>query len=54
MLAGRDDRDMTSSYKEVEAYSKNLNSDIKGKRIAVFGNVQDAIQNAEMKENLMH
>ena len=51
MLAGRDDRDMTSSYKEVEAYSKNLNSDIKGKRIAVFGNVQDAIQNAEMKEN---
>lgn len=51
VLAGRDDRDMTSSYKEVEAYSKNLNSDIKGKRIAVFGNVQDAIQNAEMKEN---
>lgn len=51
VLAGRDDRDMTSSYKEVEPYAKNLNSDIKGKRIAVFGNVQDAIQNTEIKEN---
>lgn len=45
VLAGRDDKDMTSSYKEVEEYSKLLNSDIKGKKIAVFKNVIDSMTN---------
>lgn len=44
VLAGRDDKDMTSSHREVEAYSSLLNSDIKGKKIGIIKNVQDAIQ----------
>ena len=38
VLAGRDDRDMTSSYKEVLPYYKNLNADVKGKKVLVFKN----------------
>lgn len=56
-LAGRDDRDMTSSFKEVPDYLGLLNSDMNGKKIAIFGNVQDALTNAETKEmfaKLMH
>ena len=45
VLAGRDDRDMTSSYEEVPDYFKNLNGDLKGKRIAVLKNVSDAVSN---------
>lgn len=51
VLAGRDDRDMTSSYKEVEKYSENLNSDLSGKKIAILDNVQNAITNEDVKEN---
>lgn len=36
VLAGRDDKDMTSSFKPVEEYSKNLNGDLKGKTIGVL------------------
>lgn len=50
-LAGRDDRDMTTSYRPVENYAANLNADMKGKKIAVFGNVLDAIDNEEIKAN---
>lgn len=50
VLAGRDDKDMTSSYKEVLPYSKNLNADVKGKKVLVFKNVIDAISNNEIKE----
>ena len=39
VLAGRDDRDMTSSYQEVEAYASQINADIKGKDCH-FRNVQ--------------
>jgi aspartyl-tRNA(Asn)/glutamyl-tRNA(Gln) amidotransferase subunit A len=42
---------MTSSYKEVEAYASNINSDIKGKRIAVLENVQQGVSNIDVKEN---
>lgn len=48
VLAGRDDRDMTSSYLPVEEYENNLNSDVKGKKILVFKNVTDAISNNEV------
>ena len=50
-LAGRDDRDMTTSYRPVENYAANLNADMKGKKIAVLGNVLDAIDNEEIKAN---
>ena len=51
VLAGRDDRDMTSSNREVEAYSANLNSDLTGKKIAILDNVQKVITNEEVKAN---
>lgn len=44
VLAGRDDRDMTSSYEAVPAYEALLNQDISGKRIAVIDNIQEAIK----------
>lgn len=47
VLAGRDDRDMTSSQLPVEAYATLLNSDVKGKQIGVLQNVIDAIQKPE-------
>ena len=47
VLAGRDERDMTSSYNEVPDYSALLNDDIKGKKIAVIGNVIKNISNQE-------
>lgn len=48
VLAGRDDLDMTSSNEEVKEYSKLLNSDLKGKKILVFKNVIDAIEDQEI------
>ncbi len=48
-LAGRDDRDMTSSFKEVEDYHKALRGDLKGKKIAIFSNVMDSLSNEELK-----
>ena len=51
VLAGRDDRDMTSSSLPVENYEDNLNSDVNGKKILVFKNVVDAISNNEVIEN---
>ncbi|MEA4874358.1 amidase family protein [Anaerorhabdus sp.] len=47
VLAGRDDRDMTTSTKEVPAFSKLLNSSLEGKKIGVIKNVIDSIKNQE-------
>lgn len=47
VLAGRDDRDMTSSNRPVEEYTKNLNSDMHGMKIAVIANVIDNVSNPE-------
>ncbi|MGN1344484.1 MAG: amidase family protein [Traorella sp.] len=51
VCAGRDDHDMTSSYREVEPYEKNLNSDIKGKKIAILDNVMKSIQDQRIVDN---
>ncbi len=52
VLAGRDDRDMTSSYRPVEAYRDELNSDLQGKVIGVLDNVQEVIQEERIRTNL--
>ncbi|PKM64580.1 MAG: Asp-tRNA(Asn)/Glu-tRNA(Gln) amidotransferase subunit GatA [Firmicutes bacterium HGW-Firmicutes-20] len=44
VLAGRDDKDMTSSTREVEDYLANLNGDLRGKKIGILKNVIDAIK----------
>ncbi len=51
-LAGRDERDMTSSINEVPRYLDNLNNDIKHLKIAVLKPVSDEIRNPQMKANL--
>lgn len=48
VLAGRDERDMTSSEKEVPDYSALLNSDINGKKIAIIKNVMNGISTPEI------
>lgn len=50
-LAGRDDRDMTSSTREVPKYLDNLNPDISSIKIAVLKTVSDEIRNPKIKEN---
>jgi len=47
VLAGRDDKDMTSSYNPVEKYSENITGDLKGKRIGIIQNVLDSIHNQD-------
>ena len=51
VLQGRDNNDMTSSDMPCEEYEKNLNSDVKGKKIIVFKNVIDAITNKDVLDN---
>ncbi len=50
-LAGRDDRDMTSSYKEVEPYYTNLTDQIQDKKIAVIQEIYEQISNQAIKAN---
>lgn len=51
VLAGRDDQDMTSSYRKVETYASNINADITGKKIAIIDNVQEGVEDSEIKAN---
>ena len=51
VLAGKDEKDMTSSDKPVDTYEKNLNSDVKGKKVLVFKNVVDAINDKDVISN---
>lgn len=51
VLAGRDDRDMTSSHQEVPDYASLLDADIKGKKIAILDNVQNAIKDEAILQN---
>lgn len=53
-MAGRDDRDMTSSYRSVPHYLQDLTSDIKGMKIAVLTTVSNEIRNPDIKANFEH
>lgn len=53
VLAGRDDRDMTSSMEPVVSYSKLLDMDLEGKRIGIFKTVEDAIENEAIKASFV-
>ena len=43
VLAGRDEKDASSSFKEVEDYSLHLNDSIKGKKIAIIRGIVESI-----------
>lgn len=51
-LAGRDDRDMTTSFKEVDAYSQLLDMDLKGKRIGILKTVHDTMDHSVIGDAL--
>lgn len=53
-MSGRDDHDMTSSYRPVEPYYERLKADVAGKKIAVLKNVYDEITNADVKAAFDH
>lgn len=50
-MAGRDERDMTSSTKEVPHYLDHLTDQIQGMKIAVLRSVSDEIHHPEIKKN---
>lgn len=50
ILVGRDDKDMTSLNTVPIDYASLVDSDIKNKKIAVFGNVVDNLSNTQVKE----
>lgn len=54
VLSGRDDRDMTSSFNDVEAYSELLAMDLKGKRIGFFKSVHDVMDRDIIDPSLNH
>ena len=51
VLAGRDDKDVTTSNLPVENYLGNINADLKGKKIAVLGNVMNSIKDERIIAN---
>lgn len=48
VLAGRDEKDFSSSFKEVEDYTAKLDNSIKGKKIAVISGIIDSINDKEI------
>lgn len=44
VLAGRDDKDASSSFKEVPDYTKGIEDNIKGKKIAVIKEIVDSVK----------
>ena len=48
VLAGHDEKDCSSSLKPVEDYRKQLNNDIKGKKLAVIQEVLDSIDEGDI------
>ncbi len=48
LLAGRDDKDASSSFKEVEDYSLHISDSIKSKKIAVIKEIIDSISDKEI------
>lgn len=50
VMAGRDDLDMTSSFKDVPEYSKLLTTDLNGKKVGVFKSIHDYIDDSRFTD----
>ncbi len=48
VLAGRDEKDFSSSFEKVEDYIATLNDSIKGKKIAVIKTINDSVSNKQI------
>lgn len=53
-MSGRDDHDMTSSSRPVEAYYENLSENVSNLKIAVIQNIYDQISNPDVKTAFDH
>lgn len=49
VLYGRDDKDLTTSYKENAHYLEKISNNIKGKKIAIIDEIFDSISSKEIK-----
>lgn len=54
ILAGRDDKDSTSSFENVDNYASLLSDDIRGKKILIFKNVIDSAKSDVALEIVKH
>lgn len=50
VLAGRDDKDFSSSFRPVEDYTARLNESVKGKKIAVIKEIVESISTRAIKD----
>ena len=50
LLAGRDDKDATSSLRENVDYAAHINSNVEGKRICVINQILDSVSSIEIKQ----
>ena len=50
ILAGRDEKDMTSADKPIEQYVSNIKSDVKGIRVAIIDEIFDSIKDENIKK----
>ena len=48
VLAGRDDKDMSSSFEKVEDYTRRLNEGVKGTKIAIIKNLNKPVTNSDI------
>ena len=48
VLAGRDDKDASSSFREVEDYTKGIDNSIKGKKIAVIKEIVNSVSDKDV------
>ena len=53
-LAGRDEKDMTSSLKPIEPYLSNMNDDVKGKRFAIIKEIFDSVKDKKVRETFLN
>lgn len=54
VLAGRDSKDMTSSFEEVPQYTKEIQNDIEGKTIGVIQEIVESIENQEIRTSFQN
>ena len=54
ILVGRDDKDATSSFEKVGNYLDDLNTNIKGTKIAIIKEIFDSIEDKDIKDSFLN
>ena len=53
LLAGRDNKDLTSSFNECDRYLEKLNSNVKGMKIAIIQEIFDSMKNQTIRKEFL-